>query len=240
MKFLLTTTALLIVFSLNGSALAQSGDRDNPTPLASNMIKGTGTGKKVEYYYSFTAGPGEVIVTIDLKAKSGSTNADVEIFDGESEKVFYNYPGATSTSERHVKKFSLSSKQQLLLRLAFDRDAGEYVIKLAGPVELAAPAPTAETVMAPADSAAAPAPTEEATPPATDTPAPDPSTATPIEGSTAKPGKGSKFDLGLNLMQTVGTHFGLPTSGMLHIVMKDGTTQDVDLSKVKSASVKKQ
>lgn len=238
MKFLLTSTALLILFSLNGSALAQSGDRDNPTPLASNIIKGNGIGKKVEYYYSFSAGPGEVVVTIDLKAKSGSTNADVEIFDGESNKIFYYYPGATSTNERGVKKVSVNSKQQLILRLAFDMDAGEYAIKLAGPVELAAPAPTAEAVMSPADSAAAPPPAEDATQPATDTPAPDPATAT--ESSTAKPGKGSKFDLGVNLMQTVGTHFGLPTSGMLHIVMKDGTTQDVDLSKVKSASVQKQ
>ncbi len=240
MKLLLTITALLMVLTVNGAALAQSSDRDNPTPLASNTIKGNGTGKKVEYYYSFTAGPGEVVVTVDLKAKSGSTNADVEIFDGESSKIFYYYPGATSTNERGVKKFTVTSKQQLLLRLAFDMDAGEYAIKLAGPVELAAPAPTAEAVMSPADSAAAPSPTEEATPPATDTPVPDASTATPLESSAAKPGKGSKFDLGLNLMQTVGTHFGLPTSGMLHIVMKDGTTQDVDLSKVKSASVKKQ
>lgn len=239
MKFLLTSTALLIVLSLSGSALAQSGDRDNPTPLASNTIKGNGIGKKVEYYYSFTAGPGEVVVTIDLKAKSGSTGSDVEVFDGDGEKIFYYYPGATSTSERHVKKFSVNSKQQLTLRLAFDMDLADYAIKLAGPVELAAPPATAETVMSPADSAAAPSPAE-ATQQGTDTLAPDAATATPMEGSTAKPGKGSKFDLGLNLMQTVGTHFGLPTSGLLHIVMKDGTTQDVDLSRVKSASVKKQ
>jgi hypothetical protein len=240
MKLLLTISALLIVLTVNGAAAAQSSDRDNPTPLASNTIKGNGIGKKVEYYYSLNAGPGEIVVTVDLKAKSGTTGADVEIFDTESNKIFYYYPGATSTNERGVKKVSVSSKQQLLLRLAFDMDAGEYAIKLAGPVELAAPAPTAEAVTSVADSASTPAPAEEQTQTATDTPAPDASTATPIDSSAAKPGKGSKFDLGLNLIQTVGTHFGLPTSGMLHIVMKDGTTQDVDLSKVKSANVKKQ
>jgi len=240
MKLLLPITALLIVFTVIGTAAAQSSDRDNPTPLASNMIKGNGTGKKVEYYYSFNAGPGEIVVTVDLKAKSGSTGADVEIFDGDGDKVFYLYPNAASTNERLVKKVAVTSKQQLILRLAFDTAAGEYAIKLAGPVELTAAAPTAEPVMSPADSAAAPSSAEEATQPAADTPAPDTSTATPTESSPAKPGKGSKFDLGLNLMQTVGTHFGLPTSGMLHIVMKDGTTQDIDLSKVKSANVKKQ
>lgn len=233
-------TALLIVLTVNGAALAQSSDQDNPTPLASNITKGSGIGKKVEYYYSFTAGPGEVVVTVDLKAKSGSTNADVEIFDGDSNKIFYYYPNATTTNERGVKKISVNSKQQLVLRLAFDGNAGDYAIKLAGPVEFAAPAPTADAVASVADSAATPAPAEEPTQPATDTPAPDASMATPIDSAIAKPGNGSKFDLGLNLMQTVGTHFGLPTSGMLHMVMKDGTTQDVDLSKVKSASVKKQ
>src|SRR4051794_8665167 len=117
MKLLLTIAALLIVSTLNGAAAAQSIDRDNPTPLAANTIKGNGTGKKVEYYYSFNAGPGELVVTVDLKSKSGSTGADVEIFDGNGEKVFYLYPNAASTSERQVKKLLVSSKQPLLLRL---------------------------------------------------------------------------------------------------------------------------
>jgi len=48
------------------------------------------------------------------------------------------------------------------------------------------------------------------------------------------------LDFGLDLMQTAGKHFGLPTSGILHIVMKDGSVQDIDLSQVKKASVTKQ
>jgi len=118
---------------------AQSQDRENPTPLAANTVKGNGIGKKVEYYYSFTAGPGEVLVTVDLKAKAGSTNADVEIFDQDS-KIFYVYPNATTTAEHTVKHFTLSSKQPLILRLSFDSSAGEYSIKLSGAVEFAAPA----------------------------------------------------------------------------------------------------
>jgi len=236
MKLLLTITALLVAFT--GTATAQSIDRDNPTPLSSNMIKGSGAGKKVDYYYGFNAGPGEIVVTVDLKAKSGSTGAEVEIFDADGEKVFYLYPNATSTNERRVKKVSVTSKQQLVLRLALDMSAGEYGIQLAGPVELAAPAPVVDNPPA-SDSVATPS-TAEATQPATETSAPDPSAGAAVEGSTAKSGKGSKFDLGMNLVQTVGTHFGLPTSGVLHIVMKDGTTQDIELSKVKSANVKKQ
>jgi hypothetical protein len=226
-RHLLFVSILLIATTAMG-ANAQSQDRDNPTPLSANAIKGSGTGKKVEYYYSFTAGPGEVVVTVDLKANAGSTNADVEIFDADS-KIFYIYPNATTTADHAVKKFTLSSAQPLILRLALDSSAGEYSIKLAGPLQLAAP-PIGDTSAG-----------EQPQPP--ETPQPDATNTTPTDassGATAKSGKNSKLDFGLDLFQAAGKHFGLPTSGILHIVMKDGTTQDIDLSQVKKASVSKQ
>ena len=234
---------LLFIVATAIGANAQSQDRENPTPFASNTIKGNGIGKKVEYFYSFTAGPGEVAITVDLKAKAGSTNADVEIFDEDGSKTFYYYPNATSQNEHAVKRFTLNNKQLLTLRLALDSSAGAYSIKLAGPVEFAAPAPATDAQTPGADTSTAASSAGEQSQPSTDMPQPDPSTATPTDAATdaiPKPGKGSKFDLALNLLQTTGTHFGLPTSGMLHIVMKDGAAQDIDLSKVKSASVTKQ
>lgn len=244
-KGFLVSFLLLVGWAI--TANAQSQDRDNPTPLVANTIKGNGIGKKVEYYYSFTAGPGEVALTVDLKAKAGSTSAEVEIFDEDASKIFYYYPNATSQNERAIKRITLSGKQLLTLRLALDSSAGDYSIKVAGPVEVATPAvasgPTADA-SAIADTPPAPPPSpppSDAQPqPATGTPEPDSSSATPTETPTPKSDKGSKFDLGLNLLQTVGSHFGLPSSGMLHIVMKDGTTNDIDLSKVKSARLAKQ
>jgi hypothetical protein len=220
-RILLLTLLLMAATAIGVNA--QSQDRENPTPLIANTIKGNGIGKKVEYYYSFTAGPGEVAVTVDLKAKAGSTNADVEIFDQDS-KIFYVYPNATTTAEHAVKRFTLSSKQPLILRLSFDSSAGEYSIKLSGPVEFAAP------VVEPA--ASEPAATAEQ--PATS------SSESEATTDTAKSGKTSKLNFGVNILQSVGTQFGLPTTGVLHIVMKDGTVQDIDLSKVKTASVSKQ
>jgi hypothetical protein len=220
--------SILLIATTAMGANAQSQDRDNPTPLSANAIKGSGTGKKVEYYYGFTAGPGEIVVTVDLRANAGSTNADVEIFDAES-KIFYIYPNATTTAEHAVKKFTLNSPQPLILRLALDSSAGEYSIKLAGPIQLGAP-PAVDT-----SSGEQPQPPE--------TPQPDATNATPSDassGATAKSGKSSKLDLTVDLLQTAGKHFGLPTAGILHIVMKDGTTQDIDLSQVKKASVTKQ
>jgi len=230
-KPIVLLSLLLMVATMIG-ANAQSQDRDNPTPLTSNTIQGSGIGKKVEYYYGFTGGPGEIVVTVDLKARTGSTNADVEIFDEDASKIFYYYPNATSQNERAVKRVTLNSKQQLTLRLALDNSAGAYLIKLAGPVEFSTPAPATDAATTAGDTSTVSSGEQ-----------PQPSTATPIDaatGATAKSGKGSKFDLALNLLQTTGTNFGLPSSGMLHIVMKDGTTQDIDLSKVKSASIAKQ
>ena len=130
--------SFLLMAALAIAAQAQSNGRVDPTPLTSNTIKGTGTGKKIENFYSFTAGPGEVVLTIDLKAKSGSTGAEVEVFDADGNKIFYYYPNATSINEHAVKRFAIESKQMVGLRLAFDRDAGQYAIKISGAVELAA------------------------------------------------------------------------------------------------------
>ena len=228
-KRILLISVLMVIATASG-VNAQSQDRENPTPLTSNTVKGTGTGQKVEYYYSFTAGPGEVVVTIDLKAKTGSTNADVEVFDADS-KIFYYYPNATSTNDHAVKKFSLNSEQPLILRLALDSNAGAYSIKLTGPIQLVTAPPAGDTASG-----------EGQPQPKTDTPPPDsPNTSqTEASGGTTKSGKSSKLDLTVDLLQTAGKHFGLPTSGILHIVMKDGTTQDIDLSQVKKASVTKQ
>src|SRR4051812_18790452 len=95
-------TLLLLLATTTAPVTAQSTDRDHPTALTSNMIKGTGTGKKAEYFYSFSAGPGDLILTIDLSATAGATSAEIELFDSES-KIFYYYPNATPQNEHAVK-----------------------------------------------------------------------------------------------------------------------------------------
>jgi len=227
MKLRMVLLVGLTIVVANGYAWAQAGstERDNPTALSVNTIKGTGVGKKVEYFYSFTAGPGEVVLTIDLKAKSGSTNADVEVFEAEGGKIFYHYPNATIQNERAVKKFNVDTKQVLTLRIALDGNAGDYSIKFGGAVELAA-----------IDSSTSQTPSNQ-----DQTSEAQPQTDVPSATDSSVPKvKGTKLEFGMNILQTVGTQFGLPTSGHLHLVMKDGTVQDINLSNVKSASLKKQ
>jgi len=146
-------------------------------------------------------------------------------------------------NERAVKRLNVGGKQTVTLRVALDSSAGDYAIKLGGVVEFAAAGPPAEAATPPPDPSTASTSTPPAAvdqPPTASTPQPEATATGVTEALGQKAGKGSKLDLGVNLFQTVGTHFGLPTSGMLHIVMKDGTTQDIDLSKVKSAKVNKQ
>lgn len=118
-------------------AAAQSTDRDNPTMLTSNEIKDEGVGKSVEYYYGFTAGPGEVTITVDLKARSYSTAVRFELLDAESNQILaHNMNAATTTGgERVVKKTRVREKQSVVLKLVLDSNTGEYMVRLGGAVE---------------------------------------------------------------------------------------------------------
>ena len=53
-------------------AAAGSTDIDEPTRLSGNRIKGSGIKSAVSYYYTFNAGPGELIVTGDGKNTSAA------------------------------------------------------------------------------------------------------------------------------------------------------------------------
>ena len=136
-NFMKAPSILLALLMLAISAAAQSTDRDNPTQLTSNEIKDVGVGKTVEYYYGFTAGPGEVTITIDLKAKAYSTAVRFELLDAESNQILtHNMNAATTTGgERVVKKARVREKQQVILKLVLDSNTGEYMIRLGGAVE---------------------------------------------------------------------------------------------------------
>src|SRR6185295_5831313 len=90
----------LALTATNKSARAQSIDRDNPTALAANEIRGNGIGKKVEYYYTFLAGPGEVVLTVDSGARGSFSQLDAQLFDLDAEELAQvqnlPYPGETA------------------------------------------------------------------------------------------------------------------------------------------------
>ena len=83
---------LLLAASI-GIALSQSKDRDHPTLVTSPDITGfiDQTVENDNYYYSFTAGPGELTITFDVESTRGGSTVAAAVFslyDVKGQQVF--------------------------------------------------------------------------------------------------------------------------------------------------------
>jgi hypothetical protein len=141
-KCLLLTASLLVLIATTGSAFAQSTDRDHPTPFTSDEIKGELNGEEIEYFYSFTAGPGEATITVDVKSSGGTTGTAFELLDADANKVLICCEGAqadsTGTTGRDVKSIKLGKRQTVILHLTpFKYGTGTYRVRISGAVALA-------------------------------------------------------------------------------------------------------
>jgi hypothetical protein len=238
--------ALWVMAIHSHEANAQSIDRDNPTPLTANEVRGNGTGKDVQYYYTFLAGPGEVILTTDAAAKSGSTFFEVEVFNMDAEQIDVIRYGPTRTPERKVKRFQIAQQQPVLLRINLDTSAGQFMVRVGGAVQLDSPATLSATPVA-TDTAvssstvplvdasatvSAPSTTEITTPVTSgETPiTTNPTTAAAIPSTSGTSSKLQKFWMRMGAASEL---LGLSKIGKLKIDMKDGTSQEIGLMKVK-------
>lgn len=85
LKYSNLLAVLTIVFvALTGIATAQSTDPFSPTPITSEVVKGRWTsGKRVSYYYSFTAGPGVVKVQFNCKPDGSVDSCGGQLLDAD-------------------------------------------------------------------------------------------------------------------------------------------------------------
>lgn len=219
-------------------ARAQSTDRDNPTPLAANEVKGYAPGKKVEYYFTFLAGPGDVVLTIDSGAKGSFSEFRAELFDMEAERLtvvhVLPYPGETA---RRVARATFGAQQPVLLRLTLDKEAAQYMARIGGAAQFAgaeaafsAESPAASPATQPTADAAAGTPP---TPPTTETSQPPATETAQPAAATATAGKVSGFKKFWLKLSAAGEVMGLAGLGALRLEMKDGTTQEISLGKIK-------
>ncbi len=142
-KTLLPILGLLLLITATGSAFAQSTNRDHPTPLSSNEIKGELNGREIEYFFSFTAGPGEVTITVDVKSSDGTTGTNFELLDSDANKQLlcceYAQADSTGTTGRDVKSIKLRERQTVVLHLTpFKYGRGSYRVRLTGATDLGA------------------------------------------------------------------------------------------------------
>ena len=121
----------------------RSTDRDNPTPIAANVITDDLDGSDTSYFYKFTAGPGKVNVTIEVKASGTNAGAMLDLFDAKSRPILSDVlaQGVDGGSERIVNSVQLSGKRDIVMRIKGLKygDAGgtgTYKVTLDGPVIL--------------------------------------------------------------------------------------------------------
>lgn len=114
-------------------SFAQSTDRDNPTPLTEKILSNPGkqNGKTV-YYYSLTAKPGKITITVDSDAGSDSggfeTRVRMETLEGKPIEVV-NTASSAGVPRRDVKSAKFTSETPVLLLIT---STGHHKIKIEG------------------------------------------------------------------------------------------------------------
>jgi len=130
--------AVLLVIVSAGTSAAQSTDRDNPTPLNSDEIKTDFHQDDPEYFYSFTAGKGEVIFTLDVKGAMPSGGIPYFHLFTANGREFDSFDkfAARNSSEKLVKRVVFAKQQQVVLRISKPIGRGSYRLRISGAVKL--------------------------------------------------------------------------------------------------------
>ena len=118
-----------------------SNDKDHPTRLRANEVRGKGIDRKrVRYYFSFLGGPGEVKVTFDFTSGGLAQGAYATIFDQDFVKI----EGITiilnrGENERKIVRFPVSQQQIVIVELDLEGNevstAGSFLLRVEGAVQ---------------------------------------------------------------------------------------------------------
>jgi len=137
--------ATLLLFASVSPAFGQrSEDRENPTPLKSKEVSDQLDGSEDEYFYQFSAGPGKLTVTFEVKASGTNAGAYLDLFNAKSRPVLSNVlaQGVDGSTERVVESAQISQRQTMTLRIkgikyGSSGGQGTYKVLLDGAVSVA-------------------------------------------------------------------------------------------------------
>ncbi|HVF27971.1 MAG TPA: hypothetical protein VM943_07015 [Pyrinomonadaceae bacterium] len=134
----MAVAAVVLLMAAAGSSAAQSTNRDNPTPLKSDELKVDFSQDDPEYFYSFTAGPGEVVFTLDVKGAAPSGGVPYfHLFNTDGRQLdSFDQFAAGNASEKSVKRVSFARRQTVVMRVAKPIGAGSYRLRIGGAVVL--------------------------------------------------------------------------------------------------------
>jgi hypothetical protein len=139
---LLPILSLLLVIAATSAAVAQSGDRDHPTPINSNELRGVLNSDGGEFFYSFTAGPGAVTITVEVKSSEGTLAMPFELLAANAADSIlcceFAQAGTTGETGRVVKTINIRSRRTVILHLTENQyGAGTFLVRLSGAVAFA-------------------------------------------------------------------------------------------------------
>ena len=142
-KSFLPVISLLLMMVATSAAVAQSGDRDHPTPLNSDELRGVLRGIGGESFYSFTAGPGELTITVEVKSREGTLAMPFELLDTNAADSLLCCEFAQADSDgltgRTVKSVTIKGRRTVILHLTENQyGAGTFFVRLSGAVGFAA------------------------------------------------------------------------------------------------------
>ena len=132
----LVTLLLAIIFGAD-ALNAQPSTRENPLPLMTQELKGNiAPNVLMERFYSFTAGPGEVSFSLEVKSYEQWSNIVVEIFDADSQTLIKF--DASSGGDRKDAKLRLENRQPIVMRVYGPRNnqSGNFTLKVKGAISL--------------------------------------------------------------------------------------------------------
>lgn len=127
---------IMLTMPAIGADLAVSADRDHPTALTSNELKGELDGTTAtESFYSFVAGPGDLTVTVDVKSTDGTAVLNFELLDKDAATSLassFAQAGAPGQSGREIQTIKLDSRQTVVLLLRQASGKGSFTLRLSG------------------------------------------------------------------------------------------------------------
>ena len=129
---------------------AGSTDIDAPTRLATNRIRGDGTGKAVSYFYAFNAGPGALTLTGDGRNTSAATTDALQLtlYTLRSERLCDLSLGNTTRDKRVVTTCTLDKRQPVILRADLSSETVDFRARFDGPYDFEPYTPPKEITIA--------------------------------------------------------------------------------------------
>jgi hypothetical protein len=208
----------IVIFALTlslgaASSFAQSSDRDSPAALTSGNITGSLNDHDRESFYSFTAGPGAVSITVDVNARrdeQGVLNFDVLARNGATSiACCFFAQGEGGGTGGEVAYFRLARRQTVILHTKNGPiGGGTFNIRVTG-------AGTSFAAGSNGDGYGQ-------------------GSGSDNDNDNDGGGRGDRGDRGDRGREQI----EVPATGTLHIKMKNGTVQDINLSRVRNISIR--